>query len=96
MSVTASVDDVPAYVVAEDTDGPELHQVATQVLRSRIPCFPAKRYCSIGLHDRLVEPERVLILRLPSVDDQEPSGSTTTQCWTRGWCDGWSRTDCAS
>ena len=49
---------------------PEFHQAATEVLNSLKPIIEKdEKYQSVALLERLVEPERVIMFRVPWVDD---------------------------
>lgn len=58
--------------VKRDNPGqPEFHQAVTEVLGSlKLVVDSDKRYEKAGLLERLVEPERVLMFRIPWVDDK--------------------------
>lgn len=67
----ASVEDVLQYLYKRDPGQPEFHQAVEEVLRSIWPFLQANpRYLEQGLIERLVEPERVIVFRVPWVDDQ--------------------------
>ncbi len=54
-----------------DPNQPEFHQAVEEVLSSLWPFIEANpRYAKDGLLERLVEPERVVIFRVPWVDDK--------------------------
>ncbi len=65
-----SLDSFLTYVRQRDPQQPEFHQAVEEVFRSLWP-FVSKnpRYNRDGLLERLVEPERVIIFRVPWVDD---------------------------
>ena len=55
---------------AQNPNEPEFHQAATEVLNSLAPAIDANpQYEKAGLLERLVEPERVVMFRVPWVDD---------------------------
>ena len=55
---------------AKNPNQPEFHQAATEVLDSLSPVFDKHpEYEARGLLDMLVEPERVILFRVPWVDD---------------------------
>lgn len=67
----ASVEDFLHYLYQRDPGQPEFHQAVEEVLRSLWPFLQANpRYLELGLLERLVEPERTLLFRVPWVDDQ--------------------------
>lgn len=58
-------------VKAKNSEQPEFIQAVTEVLQSLEPVIEAHpEYEKAGLLERLVEPERVVIFRIPWVDDQ--------------------------
>ena len=57
-------------VKAKDADQPEFIQAVTEVLESLEPVFEAHpEYEKAGLLERIIEPERVIMFRVPWVDD---------------------------
>ena len=65
------VDDVLADVRKKNADQPEFIQAVTEVLESlRSVVESDERYEKAGLLERLVEPERVVMFRVPWVDDE--------------------------
>lgn len=70
-NVTETLDAFLSYIRQRDPLQPEFHQAVEEVLRS-IWGFIEKnpRYSNHGLLERLVEPERVVIFRVPWVDDE--------------------------
>ncbi|MDR0531507.1 MAG: NADP-specific glutamate dehydrogenase [Oscillospiraceae bacterium] len=64
------VEQVLETLVKTNPNQPEFHQAATEVLRSLKPvCDADPKYAKCGLLERLVEPERQLLFRVPWVDD---------------------------
>ena len=62
--------DVLQKLIARDPDQPEFIQAATEVLESIAPVFEKHpEYEKAALLERLVEPERVIMFRVPWVDD---------------------------
>ncbi len=58
-------------VKAKDADQPEFIQAVTEVLESLEPVFEAHpEYEKAGLLERIIEPERVIMFRVPWVDDE--------------------------
>ncbi|NIU62449.1 MAG: glutamate dehydrogenase, partial [Pseudomonas stutzeri] len=50
---------------------PEFHQAVEEVVRSLWPFLEAHpHYMQAGIIERMVEPERVIMFRVPWVDDQ--------------------------
>ncbi len=65
------VDNVIEQVKAKDADQPEFIQAVTEVLRSLEPVIEAHpEYEAAGLLERIVEPERVIMFRVPWTDDE--------------------------
>ena len=68
--MTESVDNYLARLKRRDPDQPEFHQAVEEVLRSLWPFLEANpRYLQGGILERLVEPERAILFRVPWVDD---------------------------
>lgn len=64
------VDSVIEQVKAKNADEPEFIQAVTEVLTSLKPVIDANhKYEKAGLLERIVEPERVIMFRVPWVDD---------------------------
>ena len=64
------VDNVIEQVKAKNADQPEFIQAVTEVLKSLEPVIDAHpEYEAAGLLERIVEPERVVMFRVPWVDD---------------------------
>lgn len=64
------IDSVLKAVVLRDPDQPEFHQAVEEVLHSLRGFLAANpKYAQAGLLERMVEPERVIIFRVPWVDD---------------------------
>ncbi len=65
------VESVLARIKEQNPNEPEFHQAATEVLRSLEAAIEANpQYEKAGLLERLVEPERVVMFRVPWVDDK--------------------------
>ncbi len=66
------VDEVYASVVANNANEPEFHQAVKEVLDSLRPVIDANEevYRREALLERLVEPERAILFRVPWVDDK--------------------------
>ncbi|MEL0168795.1 MAG: NADP-specific glutamate dehydrogenase [Pseudomonadaceae bacterium] len=59
-----------AHLMRRDPDQPEFHQAAEEVLSSLWPFLEANpKYLNSGIIERLIEPERVIMFRVPWVDD---------------------------
>ncbi len=59
------------HIKQRDPNQPEFHQAVEEVLSSIWPFLEANpRYTESSLLERLVEPERVILFRVPWVDDQ--------------------------
>ena len=65
------VDEVIELVEKKNPGEPEFHQAVKEVLESLKPVVEAneEKYCKEALLERLVEPERVIMFRVPWVDD---------------------------
>ncbi len=64
------IENVIEQVKAKNAEQPEFIQAVTEVLESLEPVIDAHpEYESAGLLERLVEPERVIMFRVPWVDD---------------------------
>ena len=65
------VDEVIESVVKKNPGEPEFHQAVREVLESLKPVVEAneEKYRREALLERLVEPERVIMFRVPWVDD---------------------------
>lgn len=64
------VDDVLAKLIEKNPAQPEFHQAATEVLNTLKPVIEAnEKYQNTALLERLVEPERQIIFRVPWIDD---------------------------
>ncbi|MCL7461226.1 NADP-specific glutamate dehydrogenase [Pseudomonas sp. NW5] len=69
MSLT--LDAFLAQIKQRDPNQPEFHQAVEEVVRSLWPFLEANpRYMQAGIIERIVEPERVIMFRVPWVDDQ--------------------------
>mgnify|MGYP001122306504 CR=1 FL=1 len=66
------VDEVLAYVVAKNPAQPEFHQAVKEVLESLRVVIEAneEEYRKDALLERLITPERVIMFRVPWVDDK--------------------------
>ncbi len=57
-------------VVERNANEPEFHQAVREVLESLVPVLEKRpEYISLGIMERIVEPERQIIFRVPWVDD---------------------------
>ncbi|MDH0896142.1 MULTISPECIES: NADP-specific glutamate dehydrogenase [unclassified Pseudomonas] len=66
-----SVDSFLARLKQRDPDQPEFHQAVEEVLRSLWPFLEANpHYVEAGIVERIVEPERAILFRVPWVDDK--------------------------
>ena len=65
------IDEVFEQVKRRDHDQPEFHQAVWEVLESLAPVLELHpEYCEYRVLERLVEPERMIIFRVPWTDDQ--------------------------
>ena len=72
------VDSVLDELIRRNPGEPEFHQAATEVLNSLKPIIEKdEKYQSVALLERLVEPERVIMFRVPWVDDAVKSSMLT-------------------
>ena len=66
-----SAEELFSKVVARDPDQPEFHQAVKEVIESLWNFLVANpKYFSSGLMERFAEPERVIIFRVPWMDDK--------------------------
>ncbi|PPV35020.1 NADP-specific glutamate dehydrogenase [Ectopseudomonas oleovorans] len=69
--MSLSVDAFLARLKQRDPDQPEFHQAVEEVVRSLWPFLEASpRYREAGILERMVEPERAILFRVPWVDDR--------------------------
>ena len=67
----AYVNKVLGELIANNPNQPEFHQAATEVLNSlKLVVDNDEKYAKVGLLERLVEPERQILFRVPWVDDK--------------------------
>ncbi|MBN2430123.1 MAG: NADP-specific glutamate dehydrogenase [Acidobacteria bacterium] len=65
------VEDFMAYVTARDLNQPEFHQAVEEVVSSLEPVIERNpKYREARILERIVEPERVILFRVPWMDDQ--------------------------
>ncbi|HOJ51168.1 MAG TPA: NADP-specific glutamate dehydrogenase [Syntrophales bacterium] len=65
------IKDVIAKVKQRDPDQPEFHQAVTEVMESLEPTVDRHpEFVKANIYERIVEPERMIIFRVPWVDDQ--------------------------
>jgi glutamate dehydrogenase (NADP+) len=65
------VNEVYDAVVKRDPNEPEFHQAVYEILHSLVPVFDRHpEFVQAGLLERIVEPERIIVFRVPWVDDQ--------------------------
>jgi len=70
--MSLSVDSFLARLKQRDPDQPEFHQAVEEVVRSLWPFLEANaRYREAGILERMVEPERAILFRVPWVDDRD-------------------------
>ena len=68
--MTPSVDVFLQRLKQRDPDQPEFHQAVEEVLRSLWPFLEANpHYLEAGIIERIVEPERAILFRVPWVDE---------------------------
>jgi glutamate dehydrogenase (NADP+) len=70
MNIKEYVDSVYEKMVSRDPNQPEFHQAAKEVLYSLIPVLESNpKYMEANILERIVEPERQIIFRVPWVND---------------------------
>jgi glutamate dehydrogenase (NADP+) len=70
-STSTYVEDVIAQTKAKNPGEPEFHQAIEEVLESLVPVFERRpEYRSARILERMVEPERVIMFRVPWQDDR--------------------------
>ncbi|MDY0205576.1 MAG: NADP-specific glutamate dehydrogenase [Pseudomonas sp.] len=68
--MSQTLDAFLAHIKQRDPDQPEFHQAVEEVLRTLWPFLEENpRYMQAGIIERMVEPERVILFRVPWVDD---------------------------
>ena len=66
-----SVDEFMERVIVKNPSEPEFHQAVHEVIESIWPVIESNpKYQAANILDRIVEPERVILFRVPWVDDQ--------------------------
>lgn len=71
MNAKQYCDQLYAKVVERNRNEPEFHQAVKEVLESLVPVLEKHpEYIELGIVDRIVEPERQVIFRVPWVDDK--------------------------
>lgn len=69
--MSLSVDSFLTRLKQRDPDQPEFHQAVEEVVRSLWPFLEANpRYREAGILERMIEPERAILFRVPWVDDR--------------------------
>src|SRR5512145_624703 len=70
-ATSSYVEDVIAQTTAKNPGEPEFHQAIEEVLESLVPVFERRpEYRSARILERMVEPERVIMFRVPWQDDR--------------------------
>ncbi len=68
--MSQTLDAFLSHIKQRDPDQPEFHQAVEEVLRTLWPFLEENpRYMQAGIIERMVEPERVILFRVPWVDD---------------------------
>ncbi|WP_205341171.1 NADP-specific glutamate dehydrogenase [Denitrificimonas caeni] len=68
--MSQTLDAFLSHIKQRDPDQPEFHQAVEEVLRTLWPFLEDNpRYMKAGIIERMVEPERVILFRVPWVDD---------------------------
>ena len=84
------IDGFMAGVIARNPGEKEFHQAVREVVESVAPYITAYPHLlDLKIMERMVEPERVIIFRVPWMDDRggsNPSGSSSSASlgWTTG------------
>ena len=69
--MSQTIDSFMARLKQRDPHQPEFHQAVEEVVRSLWPFLEANpRYLQAGILERIVEPERAIMFRVPWIDDQ--------------------------
>ena len=69
--MSAFVDEFMTHLIAKNPGEPEFHQAAHEVAMSLVPVFEKNpEYRKAKMLERIAEPERVLMFRVPWLDDQ--------------------------
>ncbi len=70
-SISARVNEFMNQIVAKNPNEPEFHQAVREVVESVMPVVEATpEYRKAKILERIVEPERVILFRVPWVDDR--------------------------
>jgi glutamate dehydrogenase (NADP+) len=70
-SISAKVSEFMEQIVARNPNEPEFHQAVQEVVESVMPVVEATpEYRKAKILERLVEPERVIMFRVPWIDDR--------------------------
>ncbi len=65
------IDSLMSHVIAKNPEQPEFHQAVREVVESLEPFLEQNpRYAEAKILERIIEPERVLMFRVPWVDDK--------------------------
>ena len=68
--MSLSLESFLSHIKQRDPDQPEFHQAVEEVLRTLWPFLEDNpKYMQAGILERIVEPERVIMFRVPWVDD---------------------------
>ncbi|MBP8008332.1 MAG: glutamate dehydrogenase, partial [Thiopseudomonas sp.] len=68
--MSQTLDAFLSHIKQRDPDQPEFHQAVEEVLRTLWPFLEDNpHYMKAGIIERMVEPERVILFRIPWVDD---------------------------
>ena len=71
MNTEFSIESFLAHIHQRDPHQPEFHQAVEEVVRTLWPFLEKNpRYLEAGVLERMVEPERVIMFRVPWVDDK--------------------------
>lgn len=71
MNAKQYIEEVLAQVTKRNPGEPEFHQAVQEVLESLVPVLEKHpEYIDVGLVERLVEPERQIVFRVPWIDDK--------------------------
>lgn len=71
MVINQKLEHILALLLKRDPDQPEFHQAVLEMFHSLKPFLEKHpQYCDQALLERMIEPERVIMFRVPWVDDQ--------------------------
>lgn len=97
MSTSDRIEVIYEQVKARNAGEPEFHQAAAEVFESlHVVLDRHPVYFESGLIERLCEPERQIIFRVPWIDDQVRFTSTAASACSTTACSALTRAACVS